>query len=63
MALVDAVVAEAPVALVAQVAPPVTLVRPGQAAGAKVTALEPLDGVVGRQRPPTVGAAGRDLGR
>lgn len=49
-ALVDARVAEAPVALVAEVAAPEALVGPGEAAGAEAAALEPARRVLRRQR-------------
>lgn len=61
--LVDAVVAEAPLALVARLAAPVAVVCPGGALAAEGAALEAEGRVVRRQGAAALGAAGDLLGR
>jgi hypothetical protein len=57
-ALLDAVVAEPPLAVVAGVAAPVAVVGPGRAAAAEGAALEAVQGVLGGEDAPAFGAAG-----
>lgn len=60
--LVHAVVAEAPVSQVAQLAAPKALISPGEAMSAEVAALQALQRILGRERPPALGSTRDDLG-
>jgi hypothetical protein len=58
LSLLDAVVAEPPLAVVAGIAAPVAVVCPGRAAAAEGAALEAVEGVLGGEDAPAFGTPG-----